>query len=287
MKWDEIVTEQLHAETADLDRWQVDDILRVMNREDGRVVNAVRREIPRIARAVEVILKAVGAGGRLFYVGAGTSGRLGALDAAECPPTFGVSEGLVQAIIAGGRKALWKAVEGAEDNTREAVRALNGRGLGRKDVVLGISASGIAPFVVKALEFAREKGAHTIALTCNPKSPLTSLADVSILTSVGPEVIAGSTRLKAGTAQKMVLNMISTAVMVKLGRVQGNLMVDLKAGSQKLRQRSRRILKTLTGVDDREAEELLRKSGYSVRTALRRGTSPLRKSASRKKGGLS
>jgi len=282
MKSDEIITEQLHAETADLDRWGVADILRVMNREDGRVAYAVRREIPRIARAVAVILKAVGAGGRLFYVGAGTSGRLAALDAAECPPTFGVSEGLVQAIIAGGRKALWKAVEGAEDNTREVVRALNGRGLGHKDVVLGISASGIAPFVVRALEFAREKGARTVALTCNPESPLTSLADISIVT----EVIAGSTRLKAGTAQKMVLNMISTAVMVKLGRVQGNLMVDLKAGSQKLRQRSRRILKTLAGVDDRQAEELLRKSGYSIRTALRKGTSQLRKSASRKKGGL-
>ena len=282
MKWDGVVTEQPHAGTVNLDRWRVSDILEVMNREDRRVAYAVKKEIPRIARAVEVIIKAMAAGGRLLYVGAGTSGRLAAIDAAECPPTFGVPEGMVQAIVAGGRTALWKAVEGAEDNVREAVRALKRRKLGRKDVVLGISASGIAPFVVRALEYTRGQGAPTIALTCNPKSPLVSLADISIVTSVGPEVIAGSTRLKAGTAQKMVLNMISTTVMVKLGKVHGNLMVDLKAGSQKLRRRSRQILKALLGVDDREADELLRKSGYSVRMALRREGSPLRKSPSKK-----
>lgn len=282
MKWEEMLTEQLLRESAGLDRRSVVHILCVMNREDKRVAYAVEREIPRIAHAVKLIVKAISAGGRLFYVGAGTSGRLAALDAAEWPPTFGVSEVLVQAVVAGGRRALWQAVEAAEDKTREAVRALRERGLTPKDVVMGISASGVAPFVLRALDYARNLGAETIALTCNPKAPVVSRAVLSIVPKVGPEVIAGSTRLKAGTAQKMVLNMISTAVMVKLGNVQGNLMVGLKGGSRKLRQRSRHIVEALAGVDDREAEELLRKAGYSVRGALRLGATSGRRSPGKK-----
>lgn len=286
MSWNEMLTEKALAEAVDLDRKSVAEILSVMNREDRRVAYAVQKEIPRITRAVEVIVKSLSAGGRLFYVGAGSSGRLAALDAAECPPTFGVSEDLIQVVIAGGRKALWQAVESAEDRSRGAVRALKRRSFTCQDVMLGISASGVAPFVLGALDYARELGARTIVLSCNPNSPAVSRVALSIVPRVGPEVIAGSTRLKSGTAQKMVLNMISTAVMVKLGRVQGNLMVDLRGGSKKLRQRCRRIVQELAGVDDRRAEELLRKSGYSVRGALLLETSSGRRpSISRKKTG--
>ncbi len=274
-----LATEAVNPRSTDLDRLSTPQILALINDEDQTVAAAVRREIDAIARAVELTVARLGQGGRLFYVGAGTSGRLGVLDAAECPPTFGTPPHLVQGVIAGGREAVWRAVEGAEDDANSSPTALAERRLGRADVVVGVAASRRTPFVLAALRYAREVGAATILVAMNP--PLRSEGggpdtpaggefgvDVAICPVVGPEVIMGSTRMKAGTAQKLVLNMISTATMVRLGKVYRNLMVDLQATSQKLGERSKRLVMMIVGVDYDEAARLLEQAGGRVKTAL-------------------
>ena len=218
-----------------------------MNDEDASLALAIRRELPQIARAVDVIADSLRAGGRLFYAGAGSSGRLGALDAAECPPTFSVPPDMVQALIAGGDVALRRSVEGAEDDADRARLDLLQRGLRDIDVVCALAASGRTPYALGALRFARSLGARAIAITCSKSAPISQIAEICIAVEVGPEVIAGSTRLKAGSAQKMILNMLSTASMIKLGKVYGNLMVDLMASNQKLRSRALDLVIQLTG----------------------------------------
>lgn len=240
----------------------------MLNREDARVAGAVRRELPKIARAVDAIVRALRVGGRLFYVGAGTSGRLAVLDAAECPPTFGTPPKLVRALIAGGERAVLNAVEGAEDSAASGARDLAKSGLTRRDVVVGIAASGTTPYVLGAMRFARRKGAMTISLTSNRRAPLARQAQIVIVPETGPEVIAGSTRMKAGTAQKMVLNMLSTASMVRLGRVYGNRMIYLEATNEKLRRRTARILEEAAGVDASTAEHTLRQARHRLPVAL-------------------
>ena len=262
------VTEQINLASTDLDRRSTADILRIINDEDKTVPAAVEREIPRIATAADAIHAALAAGGRLFYVGAGTSGRLGIIDAAECPPTFGTDPELVQGIISGGEPAVFRAREGAEDDPEQAGRDLLARALSPRDVVVGLSASGRTPYVLGALEAAKRVGAVTIAVSCNPGSPLSQRADISIEPVVGPEVVTGSTRMKAATAEKLVLNMLSTTVMVKLGRVSSNLMVDLRTGSAKLVRRAKRIISLTTGVSDSDAAKALEAAGGHVKAAI-------------------
>ncbi len=244
------------------------EIVRLMNHEDGRVAAAVGKELPSISRAAEAIARAIANGGRLIYVGAGSSGRLAVLDASECPPTFGVSPRIVQAVIAGGRRAIMGAVEGAEDSPANGARDLRRRSLARKDVVLGVAASGTTPYVLGAMRYANSIGACTVALTSNANSPIARAADIAITPVTGPEVLTGSTRLKSGTAQKMVLNMLSTAAMVRLGHTYENLMIDLSAKNRKLVERSQRILASATGASVRAAGRALRQTGNDLRTAL-------------------
>lgn len=239
-----------------------------MNREDRKVAMFVGREIPTIARAVDAIVDAIRNGGRLIYVGAGTSGRLGVLDAAECPPTFGISPNLVQGVIAGGKRALTTAVEGAEDSPAAGAQDLRAKDLSRRDVVVGVSASGTTPYVLGALAFARKRNAATVAITSDPRSPITRRAQIVIAPAAGPEVLTGSTRLKAGTSQKLVLNMLSTAAMVRLGHVYENLMIDLMLTNQKLRDRILRILAVASGKNVSAAKRALRQSGHNPRVAL-------------------
>jgi len=244
------------------------EIVRLINREDRKVAAAVRRALPAIARAVDVIVKAIRNGGRLIYVGAGSSGRMAVLDAAECPPTFGTSPNLVQALIAGGRPAVTGAVEGAEDSRENAERDMRAKKLTRHDVVVGITASGTTPYVLSALQYARRRGAATVAITVNPNTPVARLAKILIATQVGPEVLTGSTRLKAGTAQKMVLNMLSTAAMARLGHVYENLMIDVKPSNQKVSNRIVRILAEASRTSLSAAEHVLRRAGHNMRLAL-------------------
>jgi len=244
------------------------EIVRLMNHEDRKVAAAVARVLPAIARAADAIVKAIRSGGRLIYVGAGSSGRMAVLDAAECPPTFGTSPLLVQALIAGGRPAVTGAVEGAEDSLANAERDLRTKKLTRHDVVVGITASGTTPYVLAALQYARHRGAATVAITVNPRTPVARLAKILIATEVGPEVLTGSTRLKAGTAQKMVLNMLSTAAMARLGHVYENLMIDVKASNQKVSDRIVRILAEASGRSVSSAEHALRQAGHNMRIAL-------------------
>ena len=261
-------TEHRNPASRRLDRLPTKAILRLMNREDRKVAVSVGREIPSIARAVDVIVSSIQKGGRLIYVGAGSSGRLAVLDAAECPPTFGVSPNTVQALIAGGRKAVTGAVEGAEDSARNAVRDLRAKRLARNDIVVGIAASGTTPYVLSALAFARKRGATTVAVTSNRKAPIARDAQIVIAADVGPEIVTGSTRLKAGTSQKLVLNMLSTAAMVRLGHVYDNLMIDIAQTNEKLRQRALRILTEASGADASKAKHALRQSGHDLRKAL-------------------
>lgn len=262
------VTEQENPRTSSISSLPADEIVRLINEEDARVADAVAHVLPEITKAVEGILQRLQNGGRLFYIGTGTSGRLGVLDAAECPPTFGVAPDLVQAIIAGGYEACYRAVEASEDDAAAGAHDLGERGFSAKDALVGIAASGRTPYTVGALEYAREMGAFTVALTASPDSAITRAADVSIVVVVGPEVIAGSTRLKAGTAQKMVLNMLSTATMIRLGYVSGNRMSNLKARNDKLRARAARILSAETDLDERAAREMLESAGGELSTAL-------------------
>ena len=265
---EEAPTEAALRASAQLDRLDVVDVLATIHAEDRRVLCAVQAVLPEIARAVEILAATLGGGGRWFNVGAGTSGRMGALDAAEIPPTFGLAPDRVQGVIAGGAEALQRSVEGAEDDGAAAHQELARRGLGGGDAVLAISASGRTPYAVAALEAARARGARRIALTCDPGSPLAGGAEVVVAPEVGPEVIAGSTRMKGGLAQKMVLHMLSTATLVRLGRVEGNRMIHLRPVSEKLRRRARRIVAELGGVDETRAEALLRACDGDVSQAL-------------------
>jgi N-acetylmuramic acid 6-phosphate etherase len=252
------------------------EIVRLMNAEDARVAEAVGREAEPIARAVEVIAQRLRAGGRLVYIGAGTSGRLGVLDASECPPTFSTPPKMVVGLIAGGYGALTRAVEGAEDHPEAAVADLTAIQFTSQDVLVGIATSGRTPYVIGGLQYARQLGAFAIGLACNDSSALATITDLMITPVVGPEVISGSTRLKAGTATKLVLNMLTTGAMVLLGKTYGNLMVDLKATNTKLVIRTRRIVAELTGLTETEAEEQLACCGGELKTAVvayRRGVS--------------
>jgi N-acetylmuramic acid 6-phosphate etherase len=261
-------TEQRNPRSRGLDLKSTREILRIINREDARVPAAVARELPRIARAVDVIARALGRGGRLIYVGAGTSGRLAMLDAAECPPTFGISPRVVQAVVAGGRQALVRSVEGAEDSAGQGARDIAARRVTRKDVVVGLAASGSTPYVLGALAYARRRGATTIGVTSNRRSALTRVAHIVIAPEVGPEVLAGSTRMKAGTAQKLVLNMLSTAAMIRAGRVYDNWMIGVALTNRKLRERGLRILREATGATVEEAARALRQAGHNLRAAF-------------------
>jgi len=263
-----LTTEKRNPRSRDIDRRSTLEIVDLINAEDARVAPAVGRQRKRIAAAVDVIVDRLRRGGRLFYVGAGTSGRLGVLDASECPPTFGTRGSQVQGIIAGGRRALVRSVEGAEDDPAGGADALGARHVGERDVVVGIAASGVTPFVRGAMAAAREAGAATIAVTCSPEAAGHIAADIAIRPVVGPEAVTGSTRLKAGTATKLVLNTLTTAAMIRLGKVYGNLMVDLTAVNDKLRDRSERIVMELAGLGRAAARKLLAAAGGKLKAAL-------------------
>ena len=260
------ITEQ-DSHYNDLEKMSVLEIIEGINSEDQKVALAVRRVLPDIARAIETIYPRIERGGRLFYIGAGTSGRLGVVDASECPPTFGVPFDLVVGLIAGGDKAIRKAVEFAEDDVHQAIIDLRNAGFNEKDTLVGIAASGTTPYVLGGIMEASRMGVPTIGISCNPDSPLSQLSDIAIEPVVGPEFLTGSTRMKSGTAQKMVLNMISTSVMIKLGKVKGNKMVDMKISNQKLVNRALKTIMQLSGMEEDEAQSLLDKHG-SVRAAL-------------------
>ncbi len=261
-------TEKANPASAQIDSCPTLDIVRIMNDQDATIAEAVAREIPRIARAVDAIYQALSQGGSLFYIGAGTSGRLGVLDASEIPPTFSVSPNLVRGIIAGGEKALTTAAEGVEDRAEEGAADLIRSGFRSGDFLVGIAASGRTPYVLGAVAKAKEIGAKTAGISCTPDSELSRAVDFPIEPVPGPEIIAGSTRLRAGTATKMVLNMISTATMIRLGYVYGNLMVNVQPTNRKLEDRARRIIQEATGVSYERASELLDFAGRSVRTAI-------------------
>jgi len=261
-------TEQPNDAAHDLDCKSSIDIARIINAEDATVALAVTHALPKIARAIDLVAAALRRGGRLIYVGAGTSGRIAALDALECPPTFNIDPRAVQFVIAGGQKALASASEISEDDSEQGRSEMARRKPGKHDVVVGIASSGSTPFTLAGIQFARQRGAHTIALTCNPNSPLERAAHFAIVTQVGPEVLAGSSRMKAGTAHKMVLNMISTAAMSRLGYVYGNLMVNVVPKNEKLRQRAIGILERATGADQKVVRSTLKASGNRTPVAL-------------------
>jgi N-acetylmuramic acid 6-phosphate etherase len=265
---DALLTEQANPASAHIDALPTADVLAIINQEDQKVAGAVASEIPQIAESVDRIVDRLGTGGRLFYIGAGSSGRLGVLDAAECPPTFHVEPDLVQGIIAGGESALARATEASEDDPEAGRRDLTARGFTAKDTLIGIAASGRTPYVLGAMEEANRLGALTIGISCTPDSPLSRLARIVITPLTGPEVIAGSTRMKAGTATKLVLNMISTAVMIRLGYVFGNLMVNVRPGNAKLEDRARRIIAAAAEVSHEQAGELLAQAAGDVRVAI-------------------
>ncbi|MBR9762632.1 MAG: N-acetylmuramic acid 6-phosphate etherase [Rhodobacteraceae bacterium] len=263
-----LVSEGRNPRTREIDRLPVAEMLALINAEDALVAAAVEAELPAIAETVTRVEAAFRNGGRLVYIGAGTSGRLGVLDASECPPTFSVDPGMVVGIIAGGDTALRDAVEGAEDDREQGAADLRAISLSDRDVVVGIAVSGKTPYVLGALDYARDLGAGTVALTCNPGSAITRHAGIAIAPMVGPEVLTGSTRLKSGTAQKMVLNMISTGAMIRIGKTYENLMVDLRVSNLKLRTRAVGILCETTGIAPEEADRLLEQAGNDVKLAL-------------------
>lgn len=263
-----LITEKRNPNTMDIDSKSIEDILRIMNSEDKNVPFAVEKEIPYIKRAVEIIVQAFKNGGRLIYIGAGTSGRLGVLDASECPPTFGTDPEMIQGIIAGGYVALIKAQEGAEDKKEQGGIDLMNLNFTANDIACGIAASRRTPYVVGAIEKAREVGAKTIYITCTPREEMNLNVDVAICPVVGPEVIMGSTRMKAGTSQKLVLNMLTTTAMIRLGKIYGNMMVDLQMNSRKLEERSKRTVMTVAGIDYETAEKVLNEAKGHVKTAV-------------------
>jgi N-acetylmuramic acid 6-phosphate etherase len=272
-----LLTEQPNPASASIDELPTEEVLRIINQEDRQVADAVGRELPAIARAVDAIVTAFERGGRLFYIGAGTSGRLGVLDASECPPTFSVPPEMVQGIVAGGEAALSRATEITEDDPAIGVRDLCSRGFTERDVLVGIAASGRTPYVLGAVAEARRMGAVTVGISCTPGSELARAVAIPITPLVGPEVVAGSTRLKAGTAQKLVLNMLSTGAFIRLGYVYGNLMVNVQPKNTKLADRARRIVAQAAGVSYQRAGELLAAAGNSVRTAILMGKAGLRR----------
>ena len=263
-----LTTESRNQNTLDIDKISTIEMVKKINNEDKKVAEAVERELPQIAEAIDGIVERMHKGGRLIYIGAGTSGRLGILDASECPPTYGVSEDLVQGIIAGGQEAIFRAKEGAEDSKELAVSDLKERKLTANDTVVGLAASGRTPYVIGGLQYANEIGALTISVTCNADSAVSKEAKISIAPVVGAEVITGSTRLKSGTAQKLVLNMLSTGSMIKLGKVYGNLMVDVRSTNEKLVERAKKIVAEATGVTINEAAEVLSKTEFDVKLAI-------------------
>lgn len=268
MKYGTLQTEGRNPRSAHLDQMTTLEMLRCINGEDRRAVEAVEAVLPSVAPVVDRIADGMKRGGRLIYTGCGTSGRLGVLDASECPPTYGVDPGLVVGVIAGGDYALRSAVEGAEDSREAGRAAMEGLGLRPADVVVGLSAAGGAAFVLGTVEYAREKGCTTVAVTCNPDTPLEAACDLAIVPLTGPEVVTGSTRMKAGTAQKLILNMLSTCAMVRTGKVRDNLMINVRPTNQKLRDRACRILNQLTGCDGETARDALERSGWDVAAAL-------------------
>src|SRR5262245_22612568 len=267
-KWESLPTEAINPNSLSVDKIPVPDIIEMIVNEDKKVVAAVHKERQRIAQGIEIIAGALRKGGRIIFVGAGTSGRLGVVEASEMPPTFGTAPRVVQAIMAGGQDAVFRAKEGVEDNYEEGARSIARLRLGQKDVVIGVSASGMTPFVRGGLTRARKAGAKIIFVTCWPGSELQTFVDLQIAPAVGPELIAGSTRLKAGTATKIVLNMLTTVAMIKVGKTYGNLMVDVQTGSEKLKDRARRIVTMVTGIDYDEAEALLKRAKYNVKAAI-------------------
>jgi len=267
-KWQSLPTEQINPATLAIDKLSPADIVEGMLNEDRKMVAAVQREKERIAVGIEIITQALRKHGRIIFVGAGTSGRLGVLEAAEMPPTFGTNPELVQAIMAGGKGAIFRAREGVEDNYEEGARSVNRLRPTKKDVVIGVSASGMTQFVRGALTRARKASSKIIFVTCDPRTELQTFVDLTIAPAVGPEVIAGSTRLKAGTATKMVLNMLTTAAMIRIGKTYGNLMVDVQMGSEKLRDRARRIIIIVTGLEYEQADALLRRAHWDVKAAI-------------------
>lgn len=261
-------TELQNPETVGIDTCTTEEILQKINKEDQQVPDVVNRQISSITKLVDEAFQSIQKGGRIFYVGAGTSGRLGILDASECPPTYGVSEELIQGVIAGGIPAVFKAQEGAEDSLGQAKRDLIEKGLSKKDMVIGVAASGRTPYVIGALEYAKSLGTGTGSICCVEQGEISQYADYPVEVVTGPEVVTGSTRMKAGTAQKLVLNMISTAVMIKSGKVFQNYMVDVQPTNEKLEKRARNIIKVITGVDDKRADTLFLASGKHVKTAI-------------------
>jgi N-acetylmuramic acid 6-phosphate etherase len=267
-KWQSLPTEQINPATLGIDKLPADDVVEMMLSEDRKMLAAVQKEKDRIAVGVDILTQALRKNGRIIFVGAGTSGRLGVLESAEMPPTFGTSPDLVLAIMAGGKSAVLRAREGVEDNYEEGARSINRLNPTRRDVVIGVSASGMTQFVRGALTKARRAGSKIIFVTCDPSTELQTFVDLTIALAVGPEVIAGSTRLKAGTATKMVLNMLTTAAMIRTGKTYGNLMVDVQMGSEKLRDRARRIIAIVTGLEYDEADKLLRRAHWDVKAAI-------------------
>lgn len=264
-----LTTEQRNPNSMDIDARSTAEILKIINNEDKNVPLAVEKELPYIEQAVEIIVHALKNGGRLLYFGAGTSGRLGVVDASECPPTFGTPFGMIDGYIAGGREAMFKAQEGAEDYEENGARDVLAAGVTEKDVVCGIAASRRTPYVVGAVKKAKELGAKTLYVTCNPRENFNiEEVDVAMCPYVGPEVIMGSTRMKSGTAQKLVLNMLTTTSMIRMGKVYENMMIDLQMTNKKLVERSKRIVMTITGISYDEASEYLQKAGGHVKTAL-------------------
>ena len=263
-----MLTETQNSNTHHLDQMDTLSMLRLMNAEDQKVALAIKEALPQIAKAVDTVRAQLGKGGRLFYLGAGTSGRLGILDAVECVPTFGVSPQKVQGIIAGGERAIAQAVEGAEDDTEAARKTLFARALSADDVVIGIAASGRTPYVLGAIDYAQSIGTPTIGLACNDPSTLLEAVDIPIGVVVGSEILTGSTRLKAGTAQKLVLNMISTASFAQLGKVHGNLMVDVQVTNEKLAHRAKTIIQKIADVDENRADTLLRAAHNNAKAAI-------------------
>ncbi len=267
-KWQSLPTEQINPASLAVDKAPVRDIIELVINEDRKVIAAVQREKEKIAHGVEIIVQALRKGGRVIFIGAGTSGRLGVVEAAEMPPTFGTPPRVVQAIMAGGQAAVFQAKEGVEDNYEEGGRSIGRLRLSNRDVVIGVSASGITPFVRGGLTRGRKAGAKIIFVTCWPGSELQNFVDLIIAPSVGPEIIAGSTRLKAGTATKMVLNMLTTVAMIKWGKTYGNLMVDVRTGSEKLKDRAKRILGVVTGLEPEAAEAVLKRAKWNVKAAI-------------------
>lgn len=259
------LTERINPRTKNIDKLSTSEIVDLIADEDKEVINAVSKEKDNISSAIDLVFESLKEGGRVFFLGAGTSGRLGVLEAAECPPTFGTEPEMIQALIAGGKEAVWNSIEGAEDSKVNSVNALKEKDLSNKDIVIGIAASSSTPFVISALNYAKSISASSILVTCSPSE---SMADVTITLLVGSEVIVGSTRLKSATATKMVLNMITTASMVKMGKTFGNLMVDVQPKSSKLRDRAIRIVSEITKVDKSEAKEILKNSNWNVKTAI-------------------